>query len=562
MRSTIQKVEIQNFKAFNQFELDLEGRHLLLYGENGSGKSSLYWALYTFLQSAGKEKGSIDKYFSPNNQNNLLNKHQEPKLHPGKIRLTLLDGDTGKPKKYTISEDSHETFQEAEILSSDLASDFINYRFFFGFSHFRFSEEFNLWPLFEREILPFCVSLSGEMLTETWDKIREGNPNPKKLKGLGGTYAYGSFYENVDIFSKMLSEIIDSISEEAQRFYDENFTLDDMEEVSLKLHVEENAKATGSNLKDFRFSEPMIQLLIKLGEHDIRQPQIFLNEAKITQIALSVRFAASLVNLHESDLKLLVLDDLLVSLDMSNRMKVVEILLSDQFADYQNIILTHDLGFFREFQRAIGRNYSSWYFTRLAGNAKDGILVIDEKSSIKKAESYLANHDFEASAVQLRKAAEDLVTQIQQFLLKQTPPPDGGFKDLGKKLGAARKGIRNKVSRKFRRKIVNNLPRESLEKIVFFDESSIDLDTSISDETKKLIKHRRKNLLELLTDDDWRYFDILRILNQIDGMRDRIFNPASHWGEPELYKAEIEKALDLLRQLENHLIPSENDDQN
>jgi ABC-type dipeptide/oligopeptide/nickel transport system ATPase subunit len=50
-----------------------------------------------------------------------------------------------------------------------------------------------------------------------------------------------------------------------------------------------------------------------------------------------VRFAASLLNLHESDLKLLVLDDLLVSLDMSNRMKVVEILLSDTFANYQKI---------------------------------------------------------------------------------------------------------------------------------------------------------------------------------------------------------------------------------
>ena len=85
---------------------------------------------------------------------------------------------------------------------------------------------------------------------------------------------------------------------------------------------------------------------------------MFLNEAKLTQFALSVRFAASLVNLHESDLKLLVLDDLLVSLDMSNRMKVVEILLSSTFDNYQKIILTHDLGFFREFCVNKGTNHS------------------------------------------------------------------------------------------------------------------------------------------------------------------------------------------------------------
>ena len=85
----------------------------------------------------------------------------------------------------------------------------------------------------------------------------------------------------------------------------------------------------------------------------------------MTQLALSVRFAASSVNLHESDLKLLVLDDLLVSLDMSNRMKVVEILLSQSFANYQKIILTHDLGFFQEFRRMIGSNSPSWGFYRL-----------------------------------------------------------------------------------------------------------------------------------------------------------------------------------------------------
>ena len=49
-------------------------------------------------------------------------------------------------------------------------------------------------------------------------------------------------------------------------------------------------------------------------------PPAFLNEAKMTQLALSVRFAASMVNLHDSDLKLLVLDDLLVSLDMTCKM--------------------------------------------------------------------------------------------------------------------------------------------------------------------------------------------------------------------------------------------------
>jgi hypothetical protein len=32
MKSRIQRLEIRNFKAFREFTLDLEGRHLLVYG--------------------------------------------------------------------------------------------------------------------------------------------------------------------------------------------------------------------------------------------------------------------------------------------------------------------------------------------------------------------------------------------------------------------------------------------------------------------------------------------------------------------------------------------------
>src|ERR1039457_6208300 len=94
MKSRLHHIAITNFKAFREFSLNLEGRHLLVYGANGAGKSSLYWALYTFLQSAGKKPfGSIGKYFDPANPQHLLNLHEQktaaPK--PGEIALTLRD---------------------------------------------------------------------------------------------------------------------------------------------------------------------------------------------------------------------------------------------------------------------------------------------------------------------------------------------------------------------------------------------------------------------------------------------------------------------------------------
>ena len=81
----ITKIEIKNFKAFRGPDvIDLSekgGQSLLLYGENGSGKSSLYDALKFFLESNEgtrqfadhrniftdeTDKGYIRLHFTPN----------------------------------------------------------------------------------------------------------------------------------------------------------------------------------------------------------------------------------------------------------------------------------------------------------------------------------------------------------------------------------------------------------------------------------------------------------------------------------------------------------------
>ena len=71
----IYKLAIKNFKAFQDEEtFEFEGKNVLVYGSNGSGKSSLFWALYTFLQSSIKSSDAeIEKYFDYDNAQSLLN---------------------------------------------------------------------------------------------------------------------------------------------------------------------------------------------------------------------------------------------------------------------------------------------------------------------------------------------------------------------------------------------------------------------------------------------------------------------------------------------------------
>lgn len=554
MKSRLHRLEIRNFKAFREFSLDLEGRHLLVYGANGSGKSSLYWALYTFLQSARKPTPSVAKYFDPAGPENLLNIHEQNEAapKPGEISLTLRDTATKIDTNYQINQSNHGTRNQPAILKGDLASDFITYRFFFGFSHFRNSENFNLWPLFEKEILPFCVSTSGRVPLESWHVIKSGDPNPTASRGTAGTSAYDEFRRNTAAFAAILPGIIGSISTEAQKFYDQHFSQGDPAKVTLKLGVTTPPSFVGTNEANRRFTVPVVEFGVQVAGKTIPRPQSFLNEAKLTQLALSVRFAASLVNLHDSDLKLLVLDDLLVSLDMSNRMKVVEILLSETFANYQKIILTHDLGLFREFRRKLGATHADWSFVRLEGAPDSKIECKSEKTDIQKAEDYLHGHSLDEAALCLRKAAEDTA---QHFLDRNnTVDPTKKFTGLKEDLRTARKRILGELPVDLYERVLQNTPDAHRGLLVASNDDDLDNNATLDPATRGRLKTNRNRLRKLTTAEHVERLRQIKLIDDILACAERVLNPAAHSGNPPLYEKEVQDALNLIRQLESTLI--------
>lgn len=552
MKSRLHRLEIRNFKAFREpFTLDLEGRHLLVYGNNGSGKSSLYWALYTFLQSANKLTPEVAKYFDPANPQNLLNIHEkDPANKPGAIALTLRDIAAKNDTTYRISQTVHDTRQQPAILKGDLASDFITYRFFFGFSDFRNSQTFNVWPLFEKEILPFCVTTSGakQSLLEMWNNIKSRKPNPSGSRGRSGSYAYSRFHQQTEYFAKILPGIVDAISNKAQDFYNEHFAADDPKKVTLKLGLTRTPSSSGGNVKTFEFSEPMIRFGIQIDDEVINRPQSFLNEAKMTQLTLSIRFAASLVNLHESDLKLLVLDDLLVSLDMSNRMKVVEIILSDTFENYQKIILTHDLGFFREFRRIIGSDHSNWHFIRLNGSPKANITCQIDKTELQKAEEYLHGHSLEEAAIHLRKAAEESAKRLREWTEQKKLPP-GEFFTLTENLRAAKNKLLEKIPAQLYNQVIKGTPPQHRKHLIPFGDSDVDTMPALDKAEKGTLKSKRQKLRTLLMDAHWEAMKNVKLIDQVLETTERVLNPGAHDGEAPLYEDEVQKAVDLIQQL-------------
>ena len=555
MKTRLHRLEIQNFKAFRDFSLNLEGRHLLVYGANGSGKSSLYWALYTFFQSASKPMQDVKKYFDPNGDQNLLNIHEDVAVKPGRIALSFSDSDRKTDSKFEISHTHHGTQDQPPILRGDLASDFITYRFFFGFSHFRNSQHFNLWSLFEREILPFCITTSfgaGE-LEAKWGELNGENPNPYGYRGRAGAKAFRDFNYKLRQYSNTIQNLLDMVSSEAQKFYAKHFSEDDSADVAFNMRIVRSASRQAGEEK---ISPPEIRLRLYVDGSEITRPQSYLNEAKMTQVALSIRLAASLVNLHDSDIKLLVLDDLLVSLDMSNRMKVVEILLSETFSDYQKIILTHEKGFFEEVRRMIAENHDDWCFRSLRGNPKEGIEIAEEKRPLEKAVDYLKGHDLEAAASQLRKAAEETAKKYRRVALGEIPA-SGKFHSLTHDLRDAKNHLLQQLPLSLYNQALEGIPEAHREKLVSVTDDDIDNDTSLSPEEKGRIKCQRGRLKRFLSDESWKALNTVEVIDQVLRMKDRVLNPASHWNETPLYQAEVQKALKLVERLESVLLKTQ-----
>lgn len=156
----INKISIENFKFFLEpFVLEPKGKNVLMYGENGSGKSSIYWAAYTHFQSSLKDAISASKYFEKKHQDSLCNLYDFDDRRSG-IEIEFVDPNNVK-KTYTDGSWAINTSSDEFMKHSTFASDFMNYKFLSAIFDFKNSKPVDLFKIFEEEIFPF-VTLSGQ----------------------------------------------------------------------------------------------------------------------------------------------------------------------------------------------------------------------------------------------------------------------------------------------------------------------------------------------------------------------------------------------------------------
>lgn len=440
----INKIVIENFKYFLEpFTLEPEGKHVLMYGENGSGKSSIYWAAYTHFQSCLKDPADAGKYFKKDHSDSLVNLYDTQNKRSG-IEIEFVDPN-GRTKGYTDGSWGINTNVDDFIRLSTFASDFMNYKFLAAIFDFKNSKPVDLFKIFEDEVFPFLplgaprYDLDGTVTAETsveqwWRYIKHcyktsGVLNRRSSEGVYIHDEKWQAYQNlIDDFNRRLQGLLTDIATEANA----KLRLQKMPvKVSLKLEKAEFDKKVEGKVRayDGEFYDPHIILTAQLLKADgtpvspmeIHHPRSFFNEAKLTRMALALRLAVFDRKLQSEDCaKVIMVDDLLISLDMSNRLMVVQELLN--YANrYQLFIFTHDRTFYDLIYDSIAQRNAAndWcYYEMFAIDeqvSKGGIpepWIKEKKNYMQQARAFFSDYDYYASANSLRKECEKQLLRL------------------------------------------------------------------------------------------------------------------------------------------------------
>lgn len=439
----INQIEVKNFKFFkNTFTLNIDRKNILLYGENGSGKSSIYWSVFTHFQAYAKEQAEAQKYFTANHPQNLRNRFVDER-EGSYIKISFHDGNS-ETKSIVDSDVEYYPANEETLRfmrGTAMSSDFLNYKILSSLFDFKNSEDNQVFSIFEKDILPYIdfdepyQKIDGtptDLLNagEWWGYIKriintEGviPRNAKKYSSFNrGTAQYKAYQERISLFNRLLNNKLQIL------FFRANSIIKDVFKIEAKIELTVRDAIFNRNIGYRKYSatleSPKIYLKARMtssllvNDALIEHPRSFFNEAKITCMALALRLAILEDHATTDEFpSVLLIDDLLISLDMPFRRMIIKQLLTYS-SRFQTFIFTHDRAFFHLVMSEIKqlRKTNDWKSFNLYVKKDDtGCLqptLILEEGYIAKAKAHLHMLEIPASVNALRKAAEKIFKNI------------------------------------------------------------------------------------------------------------------------------------------------------
>lgn len=414
----ITKLEISNFRAFfDSYTVELnKGENLLIYGENGSGKSSFYKSLSNFLSS------SQDTAFP-------YIRHHNRDTEEGNVTFTFNDYDSatnsitsafGEVISFGI--DVVTTDTEQFLKTAELTKGFLDYR--------------GLLAVYNHsEAQPNLFELIVEILLKNFTPVGVPNPQPlgRRFQFLRNeistayttvTWQYRNAIPDMAAFEIQLRTVLNKIFLQLNAFLIKYFR--------LNLRVWYSLTPFVAPPDNWRHLPKELRLVIKLNGKVVVHQSDYLNEARLSALAICLYLAILKRNPQPIDYKVLFLDDVFIGLDLTNRLPILDII-KNEFADYQVFISTYDRHLYELAKRKFETETPDRWKTVELFVGKDSInnepvdrpILVVGQSHFEKGSQYLHDRqkpDYPAAANYFRKALEEI---IQEYFPKwETTDPE------------------------------------------------------------------------------------------------------------------------------------------
>ena len=385
----ITKIEIKNFRAFyGAYQIDLHkaGKNLLVYGENGSGKTSLYQALKRFLESS--EGGH---QFKPHQ--NIFNSDD------GYIKLHLQADAQSKQDTYEWSETVKDETNDQLLIQASRAKGFLDYKDLLE-THYlhREDEVVNVFGLLVNNLLANTISdQTDRSLAEDWASIQPPFPDQSAINQIAALEEQIANFN--DELASRLTELQAKFSEMLRKF-------------GYNMALDLDFQGITYNSNDKTLDNQEILLTVAFFDRDIPAHHQFLNEAKLSAVAIAIYFSSILLQ-PEGELKILALDDVLIGLDMSNRLPVLDIL-DEYFSDYQIFFTTYDKAWYEIVKQRTshGGKWKAVEFYFRQTDEYEIPVYAENEAYLDKAKEYLDANDYKACAIYLRTAFEIMIEEF------------------------------------------------------------------------------------------------------------------------------------------------------
>jgi hypothetical protein len=392
--STVELSDFRAFPALAPFVYDLSGCNLLVFGENGSGKSSVYRALRGLFSVDPPPIADLGNRFSD---------------APNPIVRAVVDG--------VAVEWSTVAHPTEAIRAAARRSAFLSHRRLIEMNTGTDADTApNLFKVAVEHLLAdFEATVTGgarRSIAELWKDVKDALDARIQVSGRlqRAPRHTASVKLACERFNEGMRQAVEALEQRAKPLLAELLTAlapDALELVGLQIYE------LGYDGDTQQLVNNTLTARVAFRGYSPPAPQNFLNEARQTALGIAIYLAARLVCVPQNDdgSKLLVLDDLLISLDNSHRRPVLDVV-TRLFETWQIILLTHDRFWFELAREQLGVGWKAIeVFEEIDG---DGLLrpLVRESGenlvslTLAQARQFIAAHHPAAAANYTRAACE------------------------------------------------------------------------------------------------------------------------------------------------------------